>query len=113
MVFFDDILICSANIEDHVVHLRKVFYTVRCNSLFAKKIECFFALDRVEYLGHFIFIGISTDPRKIEAMRNCLIPSNNYKDFWDCRFVKGLGWIAKPLIDLLRKDKFLWTQSSY
>ncbi|KAL9328850.1 hypothetical protein ACSQ67_003853 [Phaseolus vulgaris] len=34
--------------------------------------------------------GISTDPRKIEAMRNRLIPSNNYKDFWDCRWRTGV-----------------------
>ena len=37
LVFFDDILIYSKSLEDHVSHLHTVFSIIRSNSLFAKR----------------------------------------------------------------------------
>lgn len=54
LIFFDDILIYSRNMEEHLEHLRVVFELMRKNQLFAKRSKCAFAMDRVEYLGHFI-----------------------------------------------------------
>jgi len=72
LVFFYDIFIYkSVNIKDHVIHLRQVFHTLRSNSFFYKRSKCFFTIDKVEYLGHFISKeGVFTDPRKIESMAN-------------------------------------------
>jgi hypothetical protein len=37
LVFFDDILIYSANIADHALHLAKVLQTLQSHKLFANK----------------------------------------------------------------------------
>jgi len=69
MVFFDDILIYSENLVEHVQHLRVVLGVLRSNSLFARRSKCYFAVYQVEYLGHIISEkGVSTDPSKITAI---------------------------------------------
>ena len=70
LVFFDDILIYSKSLEDHVSPLHTVFSTMRSNSLFAKRSKCYFVVARVKYLGHFISgKGVATDPTKFEAVK--------------------------------------------
>ncbi|XP_015074567.1 uncharacterized protein LOC107018569 [Solanum pennellii] len=69
LVFFDDILIYSRSMEDHVRHLRSVFVEMVKYQLIAKESKCFFGVQRIEYLGHFITSeGVSTDPQKVEAV---------------------------------------------
>lgn len=66
LIFFDDILVYSSSLEQHICHLRDVFDLMRQHSLFAKKSKCSFAVDKVEYLGHYIEAqGVSTDPAKV------------------------------------------------
>ena len=75
LVFFDNILIYSKSMEDHLHPLQTVLSTMRANVLLAKKSKCYFGVTRVEYLGHFITgEGVSTDPAKVEAMRNWPLP---------------------------------------
>lgn len=69
LVFFDDILIYSLSLEDHVQHLLTVFKTLREHSLFAKRSKCSFGQSTIEYLGYIITKeGVATDPSKIQAM---------------------------------------------
>ncbi|GKC27067.1 reverse transcriptase [Tanacetum coccineum] len=47
------------------------------HTLYAKQSKCSFAMDKVEYLGHLIYAeGVSTDPSKIQAMKNWRRPLN-------------------------------------
>ena len=71
LVFFDDILVYSPTLNQHLAHLKATFEVLRCHQLFIKRSKCAFAQPQVEYLGHLISgKGVSTDPRKVEAMLN-------------------------------------------
>ena len=48
LVFFDDILVYSKNIDDHVHHLTQILETMKQNQLYAKKSKCVFGTDHVE-----------------------------------------------------------------
>nr|GEU59626.1 putative ribonuclease H-like domain-containing protein [Tanacetum cinerariifolium] len=77
LVFFDDILAYSKNIEEHEQHLRMVLQVMRQNTLYAKQSKCSFAVGKVEYLEHvFSAQGASTDPTKIQAIQEWPIPTN-------------------------------------
>lgn len=54
LVFFDDILVYSNNLSDHVQHLVIVLEELRRHSLYANMSKCTFAAPQVEYLGHVI-----------------------------------------------------------
>lgn len=52
LVFFDDILIYSKDLETHLLHLEKVLEVLRKNELYANQKKCSFEQMCVDYLGH-------------------------------------------------------------
>jgi hypothetical protein len=73
LVFFDDILIYSKSLIEHISHLKQVFQLLKSN----KVSKCTFATEQVDYLGHLISSkGSATDPKKIEAIINWPPPEN-------------------------------------
>ena len=55
IVFIDDILVYSKNVEEHAFHLRIVLQTLRDRQLYAKFSKCEFWLNEVDFLGHVVF----------------------------------------------------------
>jgi hypothetical protein len=69
VVYFDDILIYSKSLEEHLDHLRVVFNALRAAHLFGNLAKCTFCTDRVAFLGYVVKAqGIEVDPAKIEAI---------------------------------------------
>ena len=54
LVFFDDILVFSSTLENHLEHLRIVLELLQQHRLYAKRSKCVFGCPEVEYLGHII-----------------------------------------------------------
>lgn len=76
VVFIDDILIYSHNVDEHAQHLRIVLQTLREKKLYVKLSKCEFWIARVIFLDHVISNeGVSVDPSKIEAVLNWSRPT--------------------------------------
>jgi hypothetical protein len=76
LVFLDDILVYSSNLESHISHLREVFNLLRTHRFFLKLFKCTFAQDQLKYLGHIVSAqGVATDPSKTEDMLKWPIPA--------------------------------------
>lgn len=116
LVFFDDILVYSADMDTHTKHLDIVLDTMRDNDLRANWKKCTFAQGRIEYLGHWVSAhGVETDPEMVRAMLQWPIPMTikELRGFLGLTeyyrwFVANYGTIAAPLTQLLRKDSLVW-----
>jgi hypothetical protein len=120
IVFFDDILIYSSSIEDHLVHLELVLQCLLTNCFYVKLSKCLFCQESIEYLGHIVSSqGVHADPAKLDAMVRWPIPTNikQLRGFLGLtgyyrRFISNYASIAAPLTDLLRHDSFRWSQTT-
>jgi hypothetical protein len=117
LVFFDDILVYSLTLDDHINHLRVVLEVLRHHQLYAKFSKCTFAQPKIEYLGHVISSkGVATDPAKISIIQNWPASTTltQLRAFLGLtgyyrRFIKGYGIICQPLFKALKKDSYTWT----
>ncbi|KAK1561616.1 hypothetical protein QYE76_017840 [Lolium multiflorum] len=119
VVFIDDILIYSKTEDEHEKHLETILETLRQHQLYAKFSKCEFWLKEVGFLG-LIFSagGIVVDPAKIKTVAEWKAPTTQteVRTFLGLagyyrRFVEGFSSIARPMTQLLKKDKkFEWTQ---
>jgi predicted aspartyl protease len=120
LVFFDDILIYSKSMADHMNHLRSVLTVLAQHQLFAKLSKCHFAVAEIEYLGHLISAqGVRADPSKLEAMVDWPVPQTikSLRGFLGLtgyyrKFIRHYGLLAAPLTALLKKNAFLWSPAA-
>lgn len=105
IVFLDDILICTPDLESHCYYLREVFKRLECSGLQINPEKCEFGCDEVSYLGYRVNAqGMSTDPKKVESVLSFSSPSN-VKDLrcflgmagWYRRFIPNFSTIVSPL----------------
>jgi hypothetical protein len=54
VVYFDDILIYSKSIDEHIGHLRAVFNALHDAHLFGNHEKCTFCTDRVSFFGYVV-----------------------------------------------------------
>ena len=91
---------------------------LREHQLYAKFSKCEFWLKQVGFLGHVLSAeGIAVDPSKVKDVLDWLPPAtvSQIRSFLGLvgyyrRFIEGFSKIAKPMTELLKKDKkFEWT----
>lgn len=116
-VYMDDIVIYATSLKEHSVKFNRLMKRLKEANLKLQPDKCEFLRREVIYLGHIIGShGVKPDPKKIEAIKNFPIPNNekNIKQFLGLagyyrRFIRNFSKIAKPLTDLLKKDRqFKW-----
>ncbi|KAJ1330712.1 hypothetical protein BSLG_009164 [Batrachochytrium salamandrivorans] len=75
LVYLDDIVVYSDNLEDHKEHVRQVLQILKDNNLFCKAEKCHFYQTEIKYLGYIISPdGTSMDPSKISAVQDWPAP---------------------------------------
>ena len=118
IVYMDDIFIFNPDKATLTENTRKVLRWLQDNDLFLKPTKCEFYKMKVKYLGLIIEEGkISMDPGKLKGIQDWPIPTMvkqtrgflGFGNFYR-RFIQGFSNLAKPLNNLLKKDKkFEWT----
>lgn len=109
--YFDDLLIYSSNIEEHIKHLSIVLDRLRNAGLTANPEKSIFAMSRLRFLGHIISSeGVHVDLEKVQAIQK-LEPPKNIKQLrsflgmtsFFSKFIPEYARIAAPLNNLKRK----------
>ena len=117
VVYFDDILIYSKNLDDHLEHLTSVLSVLRKEKLFANLKKCTFCTNHVVFLGYMVSSqGISVDEEKVKAIQDWPTPKNvsEVRSFHGLasfyrRFVKNFSTLASPLTEVIKKNVgFKW-----
>jgi len=121
VVYLDDILIFTDNLEEHRALERQVLELMRKHQLYLKPEKCEFEKTTIEYLGVIISHNcVSMDPVKIAGVQEWPAPTNKkevqsflgFTNFYR-RFIKDFSEHARPLFDLTRNDiKWNWGPAS-
>ena len=109
IVYLDDIVIFSDTKEEHLKRLEAVFQKLCAADLKLKLSKCFFFREEIEYLGHVVSgKGISTNPKKVEAVAKWPTPKTVYdiRSFlgfvgYYRRFIKNFSRITKPIREVI------------
>ena len=109
IVYLDDIIIFSDTKEEHLKRLEAVFQKLCAAGLKLKPSKCFLFKEEIEYLGHVVSgKGISTNPKKIEAVSKWPTPRTVYdvRSFlgfvgYYRRFIKNFSRITKPIREVI------------
>jgi hypothetical protein len=118
IVYMDDILIYGKTEDQLEENTKLVLERLRDADLYCKPKKCEFGKTKIEYLGMVVEEGkISMDPGKLRGIREWPTPTTvkqvraflGFGNFYR-RFIRGFSDLAKPLNDLLKKDRtFDWT----
>jgi len=112
VMYLNDILIYSKDMESHQQHVREVLCCLQLHGLFAKPEKCEFHSDLVEYLGYRLSLeGLTMSPDKIQTISDWPEPQKvkviqsflGFTNFYH-RFIFNYSDIAVPLTQLTQKD---------
>ena len=109
IIYLDDIVVFSPTVDEHLERLEAVFQKLKNAGLKLKPSKCNLFRTSIPFLGHIVSAeGITTDPKKVEAVAKWPRPHNvttvrkflGFVNYYR-RFIKGCSQIARPLYDLI------------
>jgi len=112
IVYQDDVLIYSDNLEQHQKDMAAIIRAIRRQGMKLKPSKCEFHQRETEYPGFIINNeGVKVDPIKTAAIWDWKAPTNKkgiqefmgFCNFYR-RFINGFSRTAKPLYDRTKKD---------
>jgi hypothetical protein len=116
IVYLDDILIFTENMEEHRKIMKQVLEVLQENKLFLKPEKCQFEHTEIEYLGVIIsHNSMKMDPMKIAGIMEWPEPKKlkqtqaflGFVNFYQ-RFVRGYSEVAKLLTKLTGRMGWSW-----
>ncbi|KAK3517705.1 hypothetical protein QTP70_015707, partial [Hemibagrus guttatus] len=122
IAYIDDILVCSAFLEEHVLHVREVLSRLQQHHLYVKLEKCEFHRSTVTFLGYVVSRrGVEMDEVKVWAVTDWSAPTTvrelqrflGFANFYR-RFIRNYSSVAGPLTSLLRgkPKKLTWTDQA-
>jgi hypothetical protein len=117
VVYFDDILVYSKDLNEHINYLQCVLDVLRKEKLYANLKKCSFCMEKVVFLGYVISAkGIEVDEEKVKAIKEWPTPKSitEVRSFHGLasfyrRFVKNFSTLAAPLTEIVKKSVgFKW-----
>ena len=118
VVYLDDILIYSENLEEHRQHVKEVLKRLRKHKLYVSSPKCSFHQDKIEFLGYIISTAsLQMDESKVQTTRDWPVPRRvkdvqsflGFANFYR-RFIKGYSELSAPLTFLTQKTtSWTWT----
>ncbi|KAB5587895.1 Retrovirus-related Pol polyprotein [Ceratobasidium theobromae] len=119
LVYIDDIVIFSKNVDDHCGHLHEVLQAIHKSGITLSPSKCFIGYESLLLLGQKVSrLGLSTHKEKVDAIVQLEPPRNipTLQTFlgmmtYFASYVPFYAWIVAPLFALLRKGKtWNWTK---
>ena len=121
VVYLDDILIFSSDLEQHRTHVSLVLDKLLGAGLYVKAEKCEFDATDVEFLGFRVGQNnVSMDPKKVSTIVEWPVPKDShdvqvflgFANFYR-RFIASYSKLASPLTALLKKNTtFMWTSEA-
>ena len=111
VVYIDDILIYTQNLEQHRRITRRVLERLREHKLYLKAEKCEFCRTKIEYLGMIISENtVEMDPTKVSGVRDWPTPRNvtevqsflGFANFYR-RFIKDFARLAVPMFGTTKR----------
>ncbi|CAM4706099.1 unnamed protein product [Leuciscus chuanchicus] len=111
IIYIDDILIYSSNLDEHILQVKKVLQRLREYQLYLKLEKCEFHRESMHFLGYVIRPdGISIDQSKVEAVINWpkaqtlkeLQRFLGFANFYR-RFIRDYSKICVPVTSMVKK----------
>ncbi|XP_042016278.1 uncharacterized protein LOC121764299 [Salvia splendens] len=120
VVYFDNILVFSRSVAQHLEHLKQIFIVLREQKLYANAKKCHFLTEEVTFLGYVVTReGIRMDAGKIDAITSWPTPTSIHDirsfqglaSFYQ-RFIRDFSSIIAPITECLKVGKFVWSSEA-
>ena len=112
-VFIDDVIVGTETEEEHNELVAEVIQRLEENNLYVKPEKCSWKVKEVGFLGVVIGLeGIKMEREKVKGvlewpMLKCIKDVQKFLGLanYYCQFIEGFAMVARPLHNLVKKDK--------